>query len=72
MLLSELNKVLPLLRQGFYVKWQGKATPNELDGWYDYRTFAERYDFKKIQVIKCNKHFYYGDDFDLDLILKKL
>ena len=72
MLLSELNKVFPLLKRGFYVKWQGKTMPNDWNGWYEYQTFANNYDFKKIQVIKCNKHFYYGDDFDLDLILKKL
>ena len=69
-LLKDFNKVMPLLKQGFYVKWQNS---NELDGWYSYETFADRYDFSQIQVIKCQKHFYYNsDDFDLDLLLKKL
>lgn len=73
MLLSELNKVCPLLKQGFYVKWQGEITPNDYSGWYSYRTFAEKYDFEKIQVTKCDRHFYYNyNDFDLDLTLKKL
>lgn len=74
MLLRELNKVCPLLKKGFYVKWQGKVTINDYNGWRDYQTFANDYDFKKIQVIKCKRHFSYTNDFDFDfeLILKKL
>lgn len=72
MLLSELNKVLPILKQGFYVKWQGKVKVNDYNGWHDYQIFANNYDFTKIQVIKCNRHRSYTNDFDFDLILKKL
>lgn len=68
MLLSEFNKVMPLLKYGFFVKWLNKDEPN---GWYSYRTFANKYDFTKIQVIKCGQKTTYDADFDFELTLKK-
>ena len=44
MLLNEFNKVMPLLKYGFFVKWLNKDEPN---GWYSYQTFANEYDFTK-------------------------
>lgn len=73
MLFSDFNKVMPLLKQhgGFFVKWLNK---NEDNGWYSYSRFAQEYDFKKIQVIKCrNKPCYsYDADYDFELTLKKI
>lgn len=72
MLLSDFNKVMPLLKaNGFWVKWLDK---DEYSGWYHYESFASRYDFTKIQVIKCrNKPVYsYDADFDFELTLKKI
>ena len=69
MLLSNFNKVMPLLKDGFFVKWLDK---DEQNGWYSYQTFAERFDFTKIQVIKCGRHFSYDADFDFELTLKKI
>ena len=73
MLLSDFNKVMPLLKNGFFVKWMHTNEQNE-NGWYCYETFADRYDFKKIQVIKCKKHFSFDQDGDIDfeLWLKKI
>lgn len=71
MLLSDFNKVMPLLKNGFFVKWLDKEEQN---GWYSYHRFAQENDFKKIQVIKCrNKPVYsYDADFDFELTLKKI
>lgn len=73
MLLSDFNKVMPLLKEnhGFWVKWLDK---DEYSDWYSYQSFASRFDFTKIQVIKCrNKPAYsYGADFDFELTLKKI
>lgn len=73
MLLSDFNKVMPLLKDnyGFYVKWLNK---DEYSGWYSYQLFASRFDFTKIQVIKCrHKPVYsYDADFDFELTLKKI
>lgn len=70
MLFCDFNKVMPLLKSGFFIKWLNK---DERDGWYSYSKFAETYDFKKIKVIKCrNKLTYsYDSDFDFELTLKK-
>ena len=71
MLLSDFNKVMPLLKNGFFVKWLNK---DERSGWYSYSRFAQENDFKKIQVIKCERHFSYSydADFDFELTLKKI
>jgi hypothetical protein len=71
MLFSDFNKVMPLLKNGFFVKWLDK---DEQNGWYSYSKFAQDYNFKKIQVIKCrNKCSYsYNADFDFELTLKKI
>lgn len=69
MLLSDFNKVMPLLKNGFFVKW---LNTNEQNGWHSYETFAERFDFKKIQIIECKKHFSYDEDFDFELVLRKI
>ena len=69
MLLSDFNKVMPLLKNGFFVKWLNK---DECNGWCSYITFAEQFDFSKIQVIKCRQHFSYDTDFDFELTLKKI
>ena len=71
MLFSDFNKVMPLLKNGFFVKWLNK---DEQNGWYSYQTFADLFDFTKIQVIKCrNKPVYsYDADFDFELTLKKI
>lgn len=69
MLLSEFNKVMPLLKYVFFVKWLNK---DELIGWYSYQTFAGEYDFTKIQVIKCRQKCTYDTDFDFELTLKKI
>lgn len=69
MLFSDFNKVMPLLKYGFFVKWINK---DELSGWYSYRTFANEFDFTKIQVIKCRQKCTYDYDFDFELTLKKM
>lgn len=69
MLFSDFNKVMPLLKNGFFVKWLDK---DECNGWYSYTTFAGQFDFSKIQVIKCRQHFSYDTDFDFELTLKKI
>lgn len=69
MLFSDFNKVMPLLKNGFFVKWLDK---DEYNGWYSYTKFAEEFDFTKIQVIKCRQHFSYDTDFDFELTLKKI
>ena len=71
MLFSDFNKVMPLLKTGFFVKWLNK---DEQNGWYSYQKFAEEYDFKKIQVVKCKQKpvYDYNADFDFELTLKKI
>lgn len=72
MLLSEFNKVVPMLKSnGCWVTWLNKA---EYSGWYNYQTLAARYDFKKIQVVKCRYKTVYRFDAetDLELTLRKL
>lgn len=71
MLLSDFNKVMPLLKRGFFVKWLNK---DEQNGWYSYSRFAQENDFTKIQVVKCrHKPVYsYDADFDFELTLKKI
>ena len=71
MLLSDFNKVMPLLKYGFYVNWNG-TEPNVLMKWYSYKDFADRYDFTKIQVIKCLQHTTYDYSFEFELILKEI
>ena len=71
MLLSELNKIMPILKQyGFYVHWNGEESWKT--EFYSYKEFAEKYDFTKIQVIECKRHFCYSAEFDFELILKKI
>ena len=69
MLFSDFNKVMPLLKYGFYVNWNGKEP---ILNWYSYKEFAKKYDFKKIQLIECKRHLSYDTDFDFELILKKI
>ena len=70
MLFSDFIKVMPLLRDGFFVKWLNK---NEQNGWYSYKKFAQEYDFKRIQVVKCRNKpcFSYDSDFEFELTLKR-
>ena len=71
MLFRDFNKVMPLLKNGFYVKWLDK---DEYSGWYNYMEFARAFDFTKIQVIKCRCHpsYSFNTDFDFELTLKKI
>lgn len=70
MLVSDLIKVMPILKTyGFYITWiNGKPWETR---WYSYLEFANKYDFKKIQVIECKRHFTYSEEFDFELILRK-
>lgn len=70
MLLSDFNKVMPLLKYGFYVKWYGEE--DYLTFWTSYKNFADKYDFKKIKLIECKQHFMYSYDFEFELVLQKL
>ena len=74
MLLSEFNKVVPILKSnGCWVTW---LNSDDYSGWYNYQALAARYDFKKIQVVKCGyktKTVYSFDaETDLELTLRKL
>lgn len=71
MLLAELNKIMPILKNyGFYVKWNGK--PDYKTEFYNYKDFSDKYDFTKIQVIECKRHFCHTAEFDFELVLKQL
>ena len=71
MLFKDFIKVVPMLKTyGFFVRWN-KETESKTE-FFTYKKFADRYDFKKIQVLKCEKHFCYSTDFDLELTLKRL
>lgn len=69
MLFSDFNKVMPLLKDGFFVKWLNK---DEYNGWYSYQRFADLFDFTKIQVIKCGQKCTYDEDFEFELTLRKI
>ena len=70
---NDFINVMPLLKDhyGFYVKWLNK---NERSGWYSWKTFTDRYDFTKIQVIKCKYKPIYDEyaDIDYELTLRKI
>ena len=70
-LFSDFIKIMPLLKHGFYVNWNGKQSGIFVE-WYSYKNFVSKYDFKKIQVIECKRHFNYSEDFDFELILRRL
>ena len=71
MLFKDFIKVMPMLKTyGFFVRWYKE--PKNKTEFCTYKKFADRYDFKKIQVIKCDRHFCYDSDFEFELMLKKL
>lgn len=71
MLFKDFIKVMPILKTyGFYVKWYKE--PDYKTEFFNYKNFSDKYDFKKIQIIECKRHFHYSEDFDFELILKQL
>lgn len=71
MLFKDFIKVVPMLKTyGFFVKWHKE--PEHKTKFFTYKKFSDKYDFKKIQVLKCERHFCYSADFDFELTLKQL